>query len=65
MYVPFFVFCVLFVCKCVLYCCYLVSTLLRIYIINILDHLYKFSGSVTWHPGFFTLALINLKFYKI
>jgi hypothetical protein len=26
MYVPFSVFCVLFVCKCVLYCCHRVST---------------------------------------
>jgi hypothetical protein len=31
MYVPFCVFCVLFVCKCVLYCCYRVLTQLQFY----------------------------------
>jgi hypothetical protein len=30
MYVPFSVFCVLFVCKSVLYCCHRVSTQLRL-----------------------------------
>jgi hypothetical protein len=30
MYVPFFVFCVLFVCKCELCCCHWVSTQLRL-----------------------------------
>jgi hypothetical protein len=39
MYVPFFVFCVLFVCKCVLYYCHQVSTQLQLYIYVYMYHI--------------------------
>jgi hypothetical protein len=38
MYVPFSVFCVLFVCKCVLYCCRRESTQLRLNIYHIMSY---------------------------
>jgi hypothetical protein len=38
MYVPFSVFCVLFVCKCVLYYCHRVSTRLQLNISYIIHH---------------------------
>ena len=50
MYVPFWVlcfivlFCLLFVCKCVLYCCHRVSTQLQL--INIPYHIEGFGGLV-------------------
>jgi hypothetical protein len=57
MYVPFSVFCVLFVCKCVLYYCHLVSTQLQLNIhtisyllcFRISIYVYRLKYSVIWY----------------
>jgi hypothetical protein len=42
MYVPLSLFCVLFVCKCVLYYCHRASTQLQLYIYKIISYLAQF-----------------------
>jgi hypothetical protein len=49
MYVPFCVFCVLFVCKCVLYCCHRVSTQMQLNIYHIvLYHIYHINHIISY-----------------
>jgi hypothetical protein len=57
MYVPFSVFCVPFVCKCVLYCCHRVSTQLQLKII--INNIYPIPNSrkrtgTLWTPCTYT-----------
>jgi hypothetical protein len=52
MYVPFSVFGVLFVCKCVMYCCHRVSTQLRL---NISSQLYPLWAFVACYTAKFTV----------
>jgi hypothetical protein len=56
MYVPFSVFCVLFVCMCILYCCHRVYTQLQLYYIYIYTHTHTYISEVQLYP-FVTSAL--------
>jgi hypothetical protein len=68
MYVPFSVFCVLFVCKYVLYYCHRVSTQLQlniyIYIYIYISYIIKFINPVYTNLKLFTMQILE-KWYVI
>jgi hypothetical protein len=62
MYVLFSVFCLLFVCKCVLYYCHRVSTQLQLNIYTvyyIIYHIISFDWTQIWHRIFFQAQAIH------